>query len=46
MRDLDALPRGDLDGFEQKLRQVIADYVGAEYGQYVKTSDENMHWQV
>jgi hypothetical protein len=41
-RDLGALGRGDLDGFEQKLRQIIADYIGAEYGQYVKTSYENV----
>lgn len=34
--DLKTIKRGDRDGFEQQLRQVLVDYVGAEFSQYVQ----------
>jgi len=36
--DLKTLKRGNLDGFEQTLRQILIDYLGAEFSQYVQVS--------
>jgi hypothetical protein len=38
--DLKTLKRSDCDGFEQVIRQVIADYLGDEFSQYVQLSFE------
>lgn len=39
--DLKTLKRSDRDGFEQALRQVLIDYLGAEFSQYVRVSFED-----
>jgi hypothetical protein len=38
--DLQTLGRQDLDGYEQKLHQVLTNYLGAEYSQYEHVSFE------
>lgn len=38
--DLASLSKGDLDGFEQTLRQVLADNLGPEYSHLVKSTYE------
>jgi predicted HTH transcriptional regulator len=36
--DCGTLKKSDNDGFEQALRQVLSDYLGAEYSQYAHVS--------
>lgn len=38
--DFKTLKRGDKDGFEQTLHQVLVDYIGAEFTQYIHVSFE------
>jgi len=41
-KDVATLSGGDLDGFEQALRQVLTDYSGAEFSYLVKSSYESL----
>lgn len=40
--DLASLSKGDLDGFEQTLRQVLADNIGLEFSHLVKSTYESI----